>query len=43
MTHRMWLGPVRGFNRVVLSLPTGSPAEALMRLALDRLPSLAPG
>ena len=30
-------------TRVVISLPTGSPAEALMRLALDRLPTLAPG
>jgi hypothetical protein len=30
-------------TRVVISLPTGSPAEALMRLALDRLPSLTPG
>ena len=30
-------------TRVVISLPTRSPAEALMRLALDRLPTLAPG
>jgi len=30
-------------TRVVISLPSGSPAEALMRLALDRLPCLAPG
>lgn len=30
-------------TRIVLSLPTGSPAEALRRVALDRLPTLAPG
>lgn len=30
-------------TRVVISLPTGSPAEAPLRLALDRLPTLAPG
>ena len=30
-------------TRVVISLPTGSTAEVLMRLALDRLPNLAPG
>jgi hypothetical protein len=29
--------------RVVISRPTGSPAKALMRLTLDRLPSLTPG
>ena len=30
-------------TRLVLSFPTVSPTEALMRLALDRLPILAPG
>lgn len=30
-------------TRVVINLPTGSPAETLMRLALDRMPSRAPG